>query len=77
MSVTPWRPSDTSKVDLEVIKPIFGEWSTWPKEERLQLFEESLVGHDRLFVTPKNIDEWVHNYAYLISDTLTEWIEST
>ncbi|ETT82371.1 GPR endopeptidase [Viridibacillus sp. FSL R5-0477] len=77
LSVTPWRPSDTSKVDLEVIKPIFGEWSTWPKEERLQLFEESLVGHDRLFVTPKNIDEWVHNYAYLISDTLTEWIEST
>ncbi|MBK3493344.1 GPR endopeptidase [Viridibacillus sp. YIM B01967] len=77
LSVTPWRPSDTSNMSLDVLKPIFGEWSTWPKEERLQLFEESLVGHDRLFVTPKNIDEWVHNYAYLISDTLTEWIEST
>lgn len=77
LSVTPWTPSK-EEVNLELIKPIFGEWSTWTKEDRRQLFEEVFSSHpERLIVTPKEADIWLIQYALLLSNCLFKWRKST
>ena len=44
--------------------PIFGDWASWPHEDRIQLFEEVLTNHElRTFISPKEIDSWVAIYA--------------
>ncbi|BDH62355.1 germination protease [Lysinibacillus sp. PLM2] len=77
LSVTSWTPDSNARVDLNVVKPIFGEWSTWSPEDRLQLFEEVLSSHpERLIVTPKEVDVWITKYSLLVSDTLFKWMEN-
>ncbi|MEK4230062.1 GPR endopeptidase [Solibacillus sp. FSL H8-0538] len=76
LSVKPWTPS-TESVDLELIKPIFGEWSTWTTEDRRQLFEEVFSSHpERLIVSPKEVDIWLIQYALLLSNCLFKWIKT-
>nr|WP_106780029.1 GPR endopeptidase [Lysinibacillus timonensis] len=76
LSVTSWTPDPNARVDLNVVKPIFGEWSTWSSEDRLQLFEEVLSSHpERLIVTPKEVDVWITKYSLLVSESLFEWME--
>lgn len=75
LSVTSWTPEANSRVDLNLIKPIFGEWSTWSTEDRLKLFEEVFASHpERLIVTPKEVDVWISKYSYLISKCLFKWM---
>lgn len=77
LSVTSWTPDSNARVDLNVVKPIFGEWSTWSSEDRLQLFEEVLSSHpERLIVTPKEVDVWITKYSLLVSDTLFKWMKN-
>ena len=75
LSVTPWQPSDSTKVDYNLIKPIFGEWSTWTKADRVQLLEETFSQRERLIVTPKECDIWLMHYATLVSNSLFKWIK--
>ncbi|MEJ9281403.1 GPR endopeptidase [Ureibacillus thermosphaericus] len=76
LSVTSWTSDSNSDVDLNVVRPIFGEWSTWSKAERMQLFEEVLLsGSQRLIVTPKEVDIWMTKYSVLISNGLFHWVE--
>ncbi|MEK4284645.1 MULTISPECIES: GPR endopeptidase [Ureibacillus] len=76
LSVTSWTSDSNSDVDLNVVRPIFGEWSTWSKAERRQLFEEVLLsGSQRLIVTPKEVDIWMTKYSVLISNGLFNWVE--
>ena len=73
LSVTNWTPSN-EEIDLKVIEPIFGEWATWTTEDRRQLFEEVFMTHpERLVVTPKEVDFWLIQFAYLLSESLFEW----
>ena len=59
---------------MSLVTPIFGEWATWSKEERQQLFEETFAAsHAQLMVTPKEADYWIDRYATLISTMLTKW----
>lgn len=75
LSVTSWQPDPSERIDMTVIKPIFGEWSTWSTEDRLQLFEEVLSAHpERLIVTPKEVDVWLTKFSVLISSSLFKWI---
>lgn len=75
LSVTSWTPEANSRVDLNLIKPIFGEWSTWSTEDRLKLFEEVFASHpERLIVTPKEVDVWITKYSILISKCLFKWM---
>lgn len=77
LSVTSWRPA-TEEVNLELVKPIFGEWTTWSLSERRQLFEEMYDAHpELLIVTPKEMDSWLMHYALLISNCLFEWVKTT
>ncbi|MEK9198840.1 GPR endopeptidase [Ureibacillus sp. 179-F W5.1 NHS] len=76
LSVTSWTPESNDRVDLNLIKPIFGEWSTWSTNDRLQLFEEAFASHpERLIVTPKEVDVWITKYSILISKCLFNWME--
>lgn len=76
LSVTPWLRSDDKETDPAHLIPIFGDWASWPHEERVQLFEEVLANHElNTFISPKEIDSWVYQYADVLSRTLTEWIE--
>ncbi|HWK24392.1 MAG TPA: GPR endopeptidase [Ureibacillus sp.] len=76
LSVSSWTPDSDKRVDLNLIKPIFGEWSTWSNEDRLQLFEEVFASHpERLIVTPKEVDVWITKYAILISKCLFKWMD--
>ncbi|QBK26293.1 GPR endopeptidase [Ureibacillus thermophilus] len=77
LAVTSWTSdSEDEEIDYEVIRPIFGEWSTWSKAERRQLFEEVLLSNSqRLIVTPKEVDIWMTKYATLISNCLFQWID--
>lgn len=70
LSVLPWQPNDRVNINYELIKPLFGEWSLWAKEERLKLFEEILTGRERLIVTPKEVDIWLVHYAMLVCNAL-------
>lgn len=77
LSVTPWLHNTEKEADRTPLKPIFGELSQWSKEEKLQLFEEVLSGNEqRIFVTPKDTDQWIFNYANLISSGITKWMSS-
>lgn len=63
--------------DRSTLLPIFGDWSTWPHEDRVQLFEEVLTNHDlRTFISPKEIDSWVALYAETLSASLASWVEN-
>ena len=73
LSVLPWQPNERMNINYELIKPLFGEWSIWAKEERLKLFEEILTGRERLIVTPKEVDIWLVNYAMLVCNALFKW----
>lgn len=70
LSVLPWQPNERMNINYELIKPLFGEWSLWAKEERLKLFEEVLTGRERLIVTPKEVDIWLVHYAMLVCNAL-------
>jgi len=74
LSLSSWQPDINKELDMSVVKPIFGEWATWSKEERQQLFEETFAGsHTQLMVTPKEADYWIDNYAKLVSTMLMKW----
>ena len=36
--------SKKPNIDKKVLEPIFGEWVSWPTEEKRKLFEEVFVG---------------------------------
>jgi spore protease len=75
LSVTPWLRSEDKDADRSKLKPIFGDWSAWPHEDRVQLFEEVLTNHElRTFISPKEIDSWVALYAEYLAASLSEWI---
>lgn len=75
LAVTPMVSSKKPDIDKSVLQPIFGEWVTWSTEEKRQLFEEVFVGNNpSLFVTPKETDAWVENYAYILSNGIESWI---
>ncbi|MGE7112176.1 GPR endopeptidase [Lysinibacillus sp. NPDC047702] len=74
LSLSSWQPDINKEVDMSLVKPIFGEWATWSKEERQQLFEETFAGsHTQLMVTPKEADYWIDSYAKLVSSMLMKW----
>ncbi|MFJ7732663.1 GPR endopeptidase [Lysinibacillus sp. NPDC097231] len=74
LSLSSWQPDINKEVDMSLVKPIFGEWATWSKEERQQLFEETFAGsHTQLMVTPKEADYWIDKYAKLVSSMLMKW----
>lgn len=73
LSVLPWQPNERMDINYELIKPLFGEWSLWAKEERLKLFEEIFTGRERLIVTPKEVDIWLVHYAMLVCNALLRW----
>lgn len=75
LSVSPWLHSENKDADRANLLPIFGDWATWPHEERIQLFEEVLTNHElRTFVSPKEIDAWVSLYAETLAGSLATWI---
>lgn len=75
LSVTPWLHSVNEDADRSTLRPIFGEWSAWPHEERVQLFEEVLTNRElKTFVSPKEIDSWVMLYADALSMSISEWL---
>lgn len=75
LSVTSWTPVN-EEVDLTKVEPIFGQWATWPTEDRRQLFEEVFSTHpERLMVTPKEVDFWLSQYAFLLGEGLFTWLE--
>lgn len=75
LSVTPWLHSDNKDADRSKLRPIFGEWSSWAHEDRVQLFEEVLTNHElRTFISPKEIDAWVALYAVTLADALSKWV---
>ena len=75
LAVTPMVSSKKPTIDKTVLQPIFGEWVTWPTDEKRKLFEEVFVGKNpSLFVTPKETDAWVEHYAYLLSNGIETWI---
>lgn len=77
LAVTPMVSSKKSTLDKTVLQPIFGEWVTWSTDEKRKLFEEVFVGkNSSLFVTPKETDAWVEQYAYLLSNGIENWITS-
>ncbi len=77
LSVTPWLRTESKDADRSSLLPIFGDWASWPHEDRIQLFEEVLTNHDlRTFISPKEIDSWVSNYADTLSDSLASWIST-
>ncbi|MEI4769487.1 GPR endopeptidase [Psychrobacillus sp. FJAT-51614] len=77
LAVTPMVSSKKSSLDRTVLQPIFGEWVTWSTDEKRKLFEEVFVGkNSSLFVTPKETDAWVEQYAYLLSNGIENWITS-
>lgn len=74
LSLSSWQPDINKELDMSLVTPIFGEWATWSKEERQQLFEETFAAsHSQLMVTPKEADYWIDRYATLISTMLTNW----
>ncbi|QDP99463.1 GPR endopeptidase [Lysinibacillus fusiformis] len=74
LSLSSWQPDINKELDMSLITPIFGEWATWSKEERQQLFEETFAAsHSQLMVTPKEADYWIDKYATLISSMLMKW----
>lgn len=76
LSVTNWMPTN-EELDLTTLEPIFGQWVMWPKEDRRQLFEEVFSVHpERLIVTPKEVDFWLNQFAFILSESLFDWIKN-
>ena len=74
LSLSSWQPDINKELDMSLIQPIFGEWATWTKEERQQLFAETFAGsHTQLMVTPKEADYWIDKYAKIVSSMLMKW----
>ncbi|WP_445477840.1 GPR endopeptidase [Lysinibacillus irui] len=74
LSLSSWQPDISKDLDMTLVQPIFGEWATWTKEERQQLFEETFAGsHTQLMVTPKEADYWIDRYARLVASMLMNW----
>ena len=46
LSVTPWLHTENKDADRSNLLPIFGDWASWPHEDRIQLFEEVLTNHE-------------------------------
>ncbi|MEO4052219.1 GPR endopeptidase [Solibacillus sp. CAU 1738] len=69
LSVTGWQ-SNVQNANLELVKPIFGEWSTWSIDDKRKLFEEVFNAQERLIVTPKEVDVWLMQYGLLVSNSL-------
>ncbi|WP_146548240.1 GPR endopeptidase [Rummeliibacillus suwonensis] len=74
LSVSSFTVDENTEILTETLLPIFGEWVKWDKQERLQLFQEVLTGQQRLFVTPKNIDDWVSAYVAMLASVCTRWL---
>ncbi|MGX9135337.1 GPR endopeptidase [Rummeliibacillus sp. JY-2-4R] len=74
LSVSSYQVDENTPILPEALLPIFGEWVNWDKNERLQLFQEVLTGQQRLFVTPKNIDDWVSAYVSMLASVCTRWL---
>ncbi|KZE40068.1 spore gernimation protein [Bhargavaea cecembensis] len=75
LAVTPWLHDKTKETDKTVLKPIFGEWSQWSKEDKQKLFEEVLSSDEQsMFVTPKETDTWILQYATLVSAGVVKWL---
>src|SRR5690606_32966896 len=75
LSVTPWLQNHNKDGDRSKLLPIFGEWSSWAHEDRIQLFEEVLTNHElKTFISPKEIDAWVALYALTLADAIVKWI---
>lgn len=73
LSVTSWTPSKED-VDITTLESLFGQWVRWPAGDRRQLFEEVFSAHpERLMVTPKEVDYWLSQFAFCLSESLFEW----
>ncbi|MGG0657573.1 GPR endopeptidase [Rummeliibacillus pycnus] len=77
LSVSSYSVDENTPILTEALLPIFGEWVKWDKDERLQLFQEALTGQQRLFVTPKNIDDWVSAYVNMLASVCTKWLSAS
>lgn len=76
LSVSNWLHTPNKEADKTKLIPIFGDWTSWPHEERVQLFEEVLSNHDlNTFISPKEIDSWAALYAEILTDSLSDWIQ--
>ncbi|MDW0117404.1 GPR endopeptidase [Sporosarcina thermotolerans] len=76
LSVSNWLHTPNKDADRTKLIPIFGDWTSWPHEERVQLFEEVLSNHDlNTFISPKEIDSWAALYAEILTDSISEWIQ--
>ena len=76
LSIGPWLRSADEPVNVEAIKPIFGEWAGWSSNEIRGLLEEVLPPHhQQLFVTPKETDAWVLRHAELIQTSVIKWLQ--
>ncbi|WP_342537265.1 GPR endopeptidase [Sporosarcina sp. FSL K6-3508] len=65
----------TKDADRTSLAPIFGDWSSWTHDERIQLFEEVLTSQElSTFISPKEIDSWVAQYASALSSSLMDWV---
>ena len=77
LSVSPWLHEDSKTADRNSLIPLFGDWASWPHEERVQLFEEVLSNHQlKTFISPKEIDGWVQLYSQALSTALISWIRN-
>lgn len=76
LAIGSWLRSTDEPIDVEAIKPIFGEWSGWTPEEIRGLLQEVLPPHhQQLFVTPKETDAWVMRHADLIQTSVLNWLQ--
>jgi spore protease len=76
LSVGSWLRSTEAPINVEAIKPIFGEWSGWSSEEIRGLLQEVLPPHhQQLFVTPKETDTWVIRHADMIQSGVSKWLQ--
>jgi spore protease len=76
LSIGSWLRSTDVPINVEAIKPIFGEWTGWSSEEIRALLQEVLPPqHQQLFVTPKESDSWVVKYAELIHISVSKWLQ--
>lgn len=76
LSVTSWTPT-SENVDISKLDTLFGQWVTWSSADRRQLFEEVFSAHpERLMVTPKEVDFWLSQFAFCLSESLFDWIKN-
>ncbi|QTD41646.1 GPR endopeptidase [Sporosarcina sp. Te-1] len=76
LTVSNWLYEVNKEADRSKLIPIFGDWSSWPHEDRIQLFEEVLSNRElNTFISPKEIDAWVYLYADALSSALFKWID--